>query len=43
MEWLIRMIKILTAEKFYGRLVLNFENGKIVHGKKEESFRPPKN
>jgi len=41
--WILDLINELISKKFYGRLILNFENGKIVHGKKEESFQPPKN
>ena len=42
MNWIFDLIKKLGQDKFYGKLVLSFENGKIVHGKREESFKPPK-
>lgn len=33
-----RLIDSLERAKFYGTLELNFQNGKITHGKKRESF-----
>jgi len=40
-EWLISMVKILISGRFYGKLVLTFENGKLVSAKKEESLKVP--
>ena len=33
------MLKRLTQNCFYGSILLKFENGKIVHVKKEESIK----
>lgn len=33
------LIKGLIVNKFYGSILIKFENGKIVHVKKEESIR----
>ena len=40
MDKLIAMIKDLTYSKFWGTLVLRFENGKIVHIRKVENIKP---
>ena len=42
MTWFIDLIKKLQTDRFYGTLTLRFEAGKIVHCKREESFKPPK-
>lgn len=34
----LEMIKGLTKKTFYGKLVITFNAGKIVHVKKEESI-----
>ena len=36
---LIEIIKKLTRDNFYGSMKISFENGKIVHVKKEESIK----
>lgn len=36
---LLEILKDLTSKKFYGSMLIKFENGKIVHVKKEESIK----
>lgn len=36
----IKIIKDLMARKFYGKLTISFENGKIVLYRKEETIKP---
>lgn len=36
---LMEMLKDLTLKGFYGSMQIKFENGKIVHVKKEESIK----
>jgi hypothetical protein len=40
-EWLTSIIKALVLGKFYGKVILTFENGKLVSVKKEESLKVP--
>jgi hypothetical protein len=42
MTWLLDLIKKLRTDNFYGTLILKFEAGRIVHGERRESFKPPK-
>jgi hypothetical protein len=39
MKEAIKIIQDLCARKWYGKLTLSFENGKIVIAKKEETIR----
>jgi hypothetical protein len=39
MNEIIKIIKDLIARKFYGKLTLSFENGKIVLLRKEETIK----
>jgi len=36
---LLAYIKDLVDNRFYGKLILSFESGKIVHLKKEENIK----
>jgi len=38
-EKLLAFIKKLIDNKFYGKLTVSFEAGKVVHLKKEESIK----
>ena len=40
MKWLVKFITDLIARKFFGKIIVSFENGKIVHLRKEESIKP---
>ena len=40
MTEIIKIITDLKSRKFYGRLTLIFENGKIVLIRKEETIKP---
>lgn len=40
MTEIIKIITDLIAGKFYGKLTLSFENGKIVLYRKEETIKP---
>ncbi len=39
MEKLIDLLKRLEKEKFYGKLVLNYKEGKAVHAVEEKSHK----
>lgn len=39
-EWVSKYIKSLTNRKFYGKLTLSFECGKITTCKLEEMIKP---
>lgn len=39
MESLFTLIKKLIADRFYGRIILIFESGKIVRAEKRESVK----
>jgi hypothetical protein len=41
-EWAINLIKAAVRDRFYGRITLHFEAGKIVHMKREQTLKPPK-
>jgi len=40
MKWLSKYITDLIARKFYGKITVSFEKGRITHLKKEESIKP---
>jgi hypothetical protein len=40
MTWIMKLIKELIDAKYYGKLIINFQNGDIVHAVKEESLKP---
>lgn len=39
-KWVISHIKLLTERKFYGKLTLSFESGKVTTCKQEETIKP---
>jgi len=39
-EWVIKYISVLTNRKFYGKLTLSFESGKVTTCKLEETIKP---
>jgi hypothetical protein len=39
-RWMCETISQILNGKFFGKLTISFENGKIVSVKKEESLRP---
>ncbi len=41
-DWLIKLINAASQNRFYGRIALHFEAGKLVHVKREETMKPPK-
>jgi hypothetical protein len=42
MTWLFDLIRKLSAAGFYGKIIITFEAGRIVHGERREAFKPPK-
>jgi hypothetical protein len=40
MNWIIKFIKDLISRKYYGKITLSFEQGKIVNVKKSENIKP---
>lgn len=40
LEWIRKYIISLTNRKFYGKLTLSFENGKLTTCKIEETIKP---
>lgn len=40
MEWVIKIIKGVALRRFWGKLIISFENGKIVGIKKAENLKP---
>ena len=40
MTWIIKTITDLVAKKFFGKLTIQFEKGKIIRAVKEESLKP---
>lgn len=40
MIWIQKILSDLASRKFYGKLTIFFENGKIVRAVKEESLKP---
>jgi hypothetical protein len=43
MNQIVKIITDLVARKFYGKLTLSFEKGKITLIKKEETIKPELN
>lgn len=41
LEWLINYLNPLISCKFYGKIVISFENGKIVTVKEEKNIKLP--
>ena len=37
---LLNLMLNLASNDYYGRLIINFEKGKVVHVVKEESLKP---
>jgi hypothetical protein len=40
MEWVKSVIQQLIRKRFYGKLTIHFEAGKITRAVKEESLKP---
>jgi len=40
MTWIMKLIKELINNRYYGKLIISFQAGKIVHAKKEETLKP---
>lgn len=40
--WIDDFLKWAKEKAFYGKLTLHFEAGKLVHLKREETLKPPK-
>jgi hypothetical protein len=40
MDWIKSVIQQLIRHRFYGKLTIHFESGKIVRAVKEESLKP---
>ncbi len=38
-EQIKKFIEELMSNKFYGKIILNFESGKLTHIKKEETLK----
>ncbi len=39
-DWVVKILSGLTDNKFYGKLTLYFENGKITLARREETIKP---
>jgi hypothetical protein len=39
--WLLKLVGDLVGEKFFGKIILNFENGKVTTVRKEQTLKPP--
>ena len=42
-DWPIEIYHELKKSRFYGKLVLQFENGKVTLIRKEDTLKPPLN
>jgi hypothetical protein len=42
MNWIAKILTDLQARKFYGKITIHFENGRIILAKKEATLKPPK-
>ena len=40
LNWAIKTIKDAIARKFFGKLTISLEGGKVVNIKKEENLKP---
>lgn len=40
MNWLIKLLTDLSARKFFGKVIISFEDGKVQLVKKEETLKP---
>jgi hypothetical protein len=40
-QWANRIILEASARGFYGKMIFQFENGKLIRCTKEESLKPP--
>ena len=38
-KWIVKLLTDILTRKFYGKLTIQIENGKIVNVKQEESLR----
>jgi len=41
LEWAKQLLSSLTGKRFFGSVTLKFEDGTIVHARKEENLKPP--
>jgi len=41
-KWIVSFLKELKESCFYGKIVLSYENGIVIHLKKERSIKAPK-
>lgn len=41
LQWAITKIMEIAKAGFYGSITLKFENGKLVHMDRNESYKPP--
>lgn len=41
MQWIIDFIKELYAAKYFGKVIISFESGKVVHVEKRVGIKPP--
>ena len=39
--WLVEIVKQLIDARFYGKLTLSFEAGRLTCAKREETLKPP--
>jgi len=40
-QWLKSYIREAVQNRFYGKITLSFEAGRLVHIKREENIKPP--
>jgi hypothetical protein len=40
--WLTKILNELKTKRFYGKITLSFEAGKLVTLRREETIKPPK-
>lgn len=41
LEWIIKQLVLFAQSRFYGKFTLQYEDGQITFGRKEETFKPP--
>jgi hypothetical protein len=39
--WALEQLQRLKTDRFYGKLILSFEQGAVTHGKEERNLKPP--
>lgn len=40
LTWLLRFVKDLRKQRYYGKLIISFKDGRMVHANKDESIIP---